>query len=407
MLFKTQGMLDNLPNPTKKGLIALARLTGRNIPTTKMPVVRLMPSKAVVNNSPTFKKSVEAPPKREVATASVFPITPKVVGRPKFSLPAQPITDAVGQRNVPCATAEAADYDLDSEDEEWMHTYNSRRGDNHHLTPARFERSMAHLLVDRSDLFARVTGIEGHRAAVLMHFSRREADTENGGAAKMLPRIEKRLDNADGGDFDGGDHCGYPVFMDYDPLIEPMAKYPASTSAKATSVRPAAVEATRRFRQSAFSPVPVRRARSIRSEEIGNQESMVPLALPAQATISTPRSAEVVQAKKARALQRAKTKSSLTEALPSRQRKMTDVAKPADGRRFPVHSDTAPLDDYGPCQKRTPLEISISPPAKPAQTRLRTHKRLRSGGSPTKVYTDAAVASRYSSRKRMPLGIVN
>ena len=114
-----------------------------------------------------------------------------------------------------------AEYDMDSEDEEWLADYNYNRDPRQSaamqspLHPSNFEHAMTHLLSRRGRIAKPVDAAGPHHAAVLAHFRKRIVH----GADYLMPQLSIGTGNEEEDD-------AYACFAPYALEDEPMAALP-------------------------------------------------------------------------------------------------------------------------------------------------------------------------------------
>ena len=149
---------------------------------------------------------------------SHFPSAPQGNKRQRFVMPGSPIRDAGHARG-------AAEYDMDSDDEEWLAEYNYTRTQSSPLKAPQFERAMSALLSGTERLAKPIGCVGEHSKRVRKYFEARVAQQ---GRAYLLPLLqfgsgnpanETHLDNV-GNMTDGP----YACFAPYDEEEEPMAR---------------------------------------------------------------------------------------------------------------------------------------------------------------------------------------
>jgi len=164
----------------------------------------------------TVKKNVERPP------INIVTQSPSVLGA-RFTMPVSRIRSPE-MRHL---EVDPAEYDLDSEDEEWLAEYNYDRDPRRSsamqspLQPSNFERAMTQLLSNQGRAAKPVDAAGPHHAAVLAHFRKRVAN----GADYLMPQLSIGTGNEEEDD-------AYACFAPYALEDEPMAALPTPSQNK-------------------------------------------------------------------------------------------------------------------------------------------------------------------------------
>eukprot|EP00037_Helgoeca_nana_P028024 m.325935 g.325935 ORF g.325935 m.325935 type:complete len:359 (+) comp27658_c2_seq4:3116-4192(+) len=225
--------LETISLVDKYAIQAMRRLATDGVYSIKdgdeIPIVFLPPTTPV---SKTRRSTTSAAAKTDstrpaVVCPNVTSIDSPMDGAVRFELP----TDEYLKCDRWQRAAVLPDYDLDSEDEEWLEDYNaSKKPTRATLLPHALELSMAFVLAGRAHDLDEFDGLSRHVHAIARHTKCR---LESGGRSALLPSTLTPLSPSDA--FDDSDEEPYECFVPYTLDTEPMSAPSGSPVAAAVT----------------------------------------------------------------------------------------------------------------------------------------------------------------------------